>query len=945
MKWRSKIITLFLVATIVSVGFEVKQARALGQGVISIAFDDGNQSQYDYAYPLMQSRGVLGTFYVVTNDISDFSGENSVMSIAELQDLQSNGNEIASHSNTHPNLEDLTDQQIRDECSISKQILQSNGLTVNNFAYPYGIHNDHIDSIVLQYYRSARSAYEDPYQMPLPPSSPILTGWPGETGDSSALGNDEYMVDQAYSTNSWTIIFFHSVIPGVYDDPFTISTEDFASFLDYVQASGVSILTVDQALDLAGPSLSASIMPTSVNMNLGGSQLFTSTVTGGVPPYTYQWYLNSSLVTAAASPTWTTKADLPVARADLPGVTYDNKLYVFGGYQDSGSGGQSEVYAYDPSTDSWTQKTSMNYARWGSPAALYNGVAYVFGGDDGASNNIVEAYDFATDSWVTKNDLPDNLAGQGQMTVTVGSRIYLFSTTYAYSYNPSTNSYTQLASSPVSKRWGTCAYVSVGGENRIYIMGGADDSTDSVTDTVYYYRPAYNDWTYAGTTPYPAYGTLRDNPVINGLIYFGFGHANAPFFSDLFSYDPNADAWSNPLPQGTYARDGLACGVINGKLYAVGGRNSLSVPILGLNYNEQFDPAVSGATGSTWTFTPTSTGTYKIYLQVTDSYADTAQSNTATARVTPPLTVTINPTQARIALGQSQTFTSSVSGGATPYTYQWVLNNTVVSGATSSTWAFKPTQTGHYNVYLNATDSLNNKAQSNTVTDILVYNQLTALISPTSADITLGGSQQFTSAVTGGVSPYTYQWYLNSSRVPGATSSAWTFTPSSAGTYLVYLNVTDNINNSGQSSDATVEVTSLTITISPTHVQLYYGQSQTFSCDVTGGTPPYTYQWVLNDTAVPGATAATWMFTPRTNGNYNLYLNVTDSLNNKAQSNIVTDINVYSVNLLLTAGVDQPACATHQPVTFTVDVFNELNPSLESTLTLTVTGPRWLLFL
>ena len=88
MKWRSKIITLFLVATIVSVGFEVKQARALGQGVISIAFDDGNQSQYDYAYPLMQSRGVLGTFYVVTNDISDFSGENSVMSIAELQDLQ-----------------------------------------------------------------------------------------------------------------------------------------------------------------------------------------------------------------------------------------------------------------------------------------------------------------------------------------------------------------------------------------------------------------------------------------------------------------------------------------------------------------------------------------------------------------------------------------------------------------------------------------------------------------------------------------------------------------------------------------------------------------------------------------------------------------------------------------------------------------------------------------
>ena len=67
---------------------------------------------------------------------------------------------------------------------------------------------------------------------------------------------------------------------------------------------------------------------------------------------------------------------------------------------------------------------------------------------------------------------------------------------------------------------------------------------------------------------------------------------------------------------------------------------------------------------------------------------------------------------------------------------------------------------------------------------------------------------------------------------------------------------------------------------------------------------------------------------------------MTDSLNNKAQSNTITDINVYSVNLLLTAGVNQPAYATHQPVTFTVDVFNELNPSLQSTLTLTVTGPN-----
>ena len=292
--------------------------------------------------------------------------------------------------------------------------------------------------------------------------------------------------------------------------------------------------------------------------------------------------------------TWTTKAVLPVSRADPPAVTYNNLLYVFGGYQISYSGGTSQVYAYNPSTDSWTQKASMNVATWGSAAAVYNGVAYVFGGVDGANGTTVQAYNFASNSWTTKNALPANLAGQGEMAVTVGSSIYVFggwNGTGAYSYNPSTDSYAQLANIPFITRWGTCAYVNVNGQDRIYIMGGFSYVTGDGVNTMYYYRPAYNDWTYAGTTPYPAYGTLRDDPVINGLIYYGYGQKSGVYFSNLYSYNPNTASWSSALPQGAYPRDGVACGVINGDLYVVGGRNSSpSGGVPGLNYNEQFDP-------------------------------------------------------------------------------------------------------------------------------------------------------------------------------------------------------------------------------------------------------------------------------------------------------------------------------------------------------------------
>ena len=64
-------------------------------------------------------------------------------------------------------------------------------------------------------------------------------------------------------------------------------------------------------------------------------------------------------------------------------------------------------------------------------------------------------------------------------------------------------------------------------------------------------------------------------------------------------------------------------------------------------------------------------------------------------------------------------------------------------------------------------------------------------ISPTDITITLGNSVLFTSTVTGGTTPYSYQWYLGMSKFLGATSSSWTFTPGSIGIYYVYLNVTD----------------------------------------------------------------------------------------------------------------------------------------------------------
>jgi hypothetical protein len=80
----------------------------------------------------------------------------------------------------------------------------------------------------------------------------------------------------------------------------------------------------------------------------------------------------------------------------------------------------------------------------------------------------------------------------------------------------------------------------------------------------------------------------------------------------------------------------------------------------------------------------------------------------------PPLTVSISPLSASILVGQSLTFTSTVSGGYTPYSYQWYLNGNPIPGATSETWTFTPTTSGIFYIYLKVTDAKGNTARSET---------------------------------------------------------------------------------------------------------------------------------------------------------------------------------------------------------------------------------------
>jgi parallel beta-helix repeat protein len=186
------------------------------------------------------------------------------------------------------------------------------------------------------------------------------------------------------------------------------------------------------------------------------------------------------------------------------------------------------------------------------------------------------------------------------------------------------------------------------------------------------------------------------------------------------------------------------------------------------------------------------------------------------------LSVSVSPSSAALDAGQSQTFKSLVYGGTLPYTYQWLWEApgadvySAISGANLTSYSFVTsgaTALGVWHFELNLTDSAGVVVTSKAVT-VSVNPVPSVTLSPASVTLDVGQSQLFTSDTGNtGTSPFSYQWYLNGTLFSGATSSSWWFTPSSPGSYSVYVKVTDSAGVTATSNNASVAVIDHDITV------------------------------------------------------------------------------------------------------------------------------------
>ncbi|MGI9335841.1 MAG: polysaccharide deacetylase family protein [Gammaproteobacteria bacterium] len=127
----------------------MRGTRVLPRRAVAITIDDGFQSTYEVAYPLLVEFGYPATVFVY----SDFVGRGG-MGYAQLREMEGSGLiDIQAHSKTHANLteqlpgESQAAYRSRVEREIdepAERLSRQIGDSIRHYAYPYGATNAYV---------------------------------------------------------------------------------------------------------------------------------------------------------------------------------------------------------------------------------------------------------------------------------------------------------------------------------------------------------------------------------------------------------------------------------------------------------------------------------------------------------------------------------------------------------------------------------------------------------------------------------------------------------------------------------------------------------------------------------------------------------------------------------------------------------------------------------
>jgi len=128
--------------------------------LVCIFFDDAFVNQYEVALPILLEYNFKATFGVITEHIDTGRDLMEYMNAGQLEELARYGMDIASHTKTHPHIRLLSEDELRDEISESKRVLENLGFVVDTIVYPFYEWDDRIiEHVIAANYTCGRAGW------------------------------------------------------------------------------------------------------------------------------------------------------------------------------------------------------------------------------------------------------------------------------------------------------------------------------------------------------------------------------------------------------------------------------------------------------------------------------------------------------------------------------------------------------------------------------------------------------------------------------------------------------------------------------------------------------------------------------------------------------------------------------------------------------------------
>jgi peptidoglycan/xylan/chitin deacetylase (PgdA/CDA1 family) len=214
------------------------------RGLVSVTFDDGWVSQYNNALPILREQGIPATTYITSGCVNV---DPACMTQGQIQAFVERGDEIGSHTVSHPHLTKITAAERNTELQGSQTELRRmfGPSAAINFASPFGEYDHFTIETAQRYYRSARSTDS---------GFNTKSGFHryGLVGQNVLAHTPREMVqdwiDSAKANRSWLVLVYHEVGENRSGGVFHVGTDTFQAEMRAVANSGLETVTVIQGL-------------------------------------------------------------------------------------------------------------------------------------------------------------------------------------------------------------------------------------------------------------------------------------------------------------------------------------------------------------------------------------------------------------------------------------------------------------------------------------------------------------------------------------------------------------------------------------------------------------------------------------------------------------------------------------------------------------------------